>query len=126
MLENPEKLVIIFVIALIIFGPSRLASIGGTIGRTVRDFRNAVRGAQDEFRFTDDTPAAPLDPPALPAPIADPLDTSPAAWSTHATDGSGMPASTGANPSAFAADDAASLASEPTAERLREALQSPR
>jgi len=125
MLENPEKLVIIFVIALIIFGPSRLASIGGTIGKTVRDFRNAVRGAQDEFRFNmDDTPAAAPEPPALPSPNADPIDHAYTDWSTHTSDGA--TASVGPDPSSFSADDAASLASEPTAEALRESLQSPR
>lgn len=50
MFDNPEKLFILFVIALMIFGPSKLASLGASLGRSIRDFRSAVRGAQEEFR----------------------------------------------------------------------------
>src|SRR5438105_15049296 len=79
MFENEFKLLVLLTIALLIFGPSKMASLGGTIGKSIRDFRNAVRGAQDSFREQmadlkesgkEADPAAtdPAVPPALPAP----------------------------------------------------------
>ncbi len=31
------------------FGPQRLAGIGGAVGRAIREFRGAVREAEDEI-----------------------------------------------------------------------------
>lgn len=42
----PELLVIL-VIALLLFGPQRLAGIGAALGKTVREFRNAVRDVEE-------------------------------------------------------------------------------
>ncbi|GBD30627.1 Sec-independent protein translocase protein TatAd [bacterium HR32] len=39
------ELVVILLVALLIFGPSRLAEVGSSLGRAVRDFRKAL---QDE------------------------------------------------------------------------------
>ncbi|MBI2122796.1 MAG: twin-arginine translocase TatA/TatE family subunit, partial [Armatimonadetes bacterium] len=36
-------------IALLIFGPSRLAGIGSALGRAIKEFRGAVRDAEDEM-----------------------------------------------------------------------------
>lgn len=41
------ELVVILLVALLIFGPSRLAEVGSSLGRAVRDFRKAL---QDEGR----------------------------------------------------------------------------
>lgn len=41
---EPWHLVVILVIALIIFGPGKVADIGGTLGKGVKDFREAVEG----------------------------------------------------------------------------------
>jgi len=43
-----QELIIILVIALLIFGPQRLAGIGGALGRAIREFRGAVREAENE------------------------------------------------------------------------------
>ncbi len=43
-----QELIIILVIALLIFGPSRLAGIGGAMGKAIREFRGAVKDAEDE------------------------------------------------------------------------------
>ena len=67
MFDNPEKLFILFVIALMILGPSKLASLGASLGRSIRDFRSAVRGAHDEFRSAVQEHVDSL-APALPAP----------------------------------------------------------
>jgi sec-independent protein translocase protein TatA len=57
---EPWHLIVILVIALIVFGPGRLTEIGGTMGKAVRDFREATEG-----RPTSTTPTAL--PPAEPA-----------------------------------------------------------
>lgn len=137
MFDNPEKLMILLVIALLIFGPSRLAGFGGTLGRTIRDFRNSVRGAQDEARqafgeFTQEATSTMHDmgeavQQALPAP--DPLaDTSfmgGGAEAEHAAVTTEMPAAPLAEAHAVSPDDEdpSSLASEPTAAALREATR---
>jgi sec-independent protein translocase protein TatA len=37
-----KELVIIMVIALLILGPTRLAGLGGALGKTIRDFRKSM------------------------------------------------------------------------------------
>lgn len=73
MFDNPEKLFILFVIALMIFGPSKLASLGASLGRSIRDFRSAVRGAHDEFRSAVQEHVDSI-APALPSPESMSLD----------------------------------------------------
>jgi sec-independent protein translocase protein TatA len=41
---EPGHLIIILAIALIIFGPGRVGELGGTLGRAMRDFRDATEG----------------------------------------------------------------------------------
>jgi len=142
MFDNPEKLFILFVIALMIFGPSKLASLGASLGRSIRDFRSAVRGAHDEFRTAVQEHVDTL-APALPAPepmfgeTAMPAVDYGTAMS-EATPGADAAFATGTDAGATAADpthgadaattpsltedDPASLASEPTAAALRESL----
>jgi len=48
-LFEPHHLILILVIALIIFGPGKIADLGGSLGRGVRDFKKAMD--------TDPTPA---------------------------------------------------------------------
>jgi sec-independent protein translocase protein TatA len=48
------ELIIILVIALLIFGPSRLAGIGSSLGRAIRDFRKGVKEEE-----TDDAAKTP-------------------------------------------------------------------
>ncbi len=38
----PSHLLILLVIILIIFGPSKLGDVGGALGRAIRDFKSAV------------------------------------------------------------------------------------
>jgi sec-independent protein translocase protein TatA len=52
---EPWHLVVIVAIALIVFGPGKVADIGGTLGKGVKDFREAMDGKT--------TPASP-EPPA--------------------------------------------------------------
>src|SRR5262249_5897524 len=46
-----QELVVIFVIALIVFGPKNLPQLGRALGRAMREFRRA----SDEFRSTIET-----------------------------------------------------------------------
>ncbi len=131
MFENPEKLFIIFVIALLIFGPSKLAGMGATIGRTIREFRNAVRGAQETFSMTEDS----YEPTDGPAALPDPGPHSGVTLGGAAT--SGEPGSvdswTGEEGAVVVLESSAdaregpdefsSLVSEPTAHDLRESFK---
>jgi len=45
---GPMELIIILVIVLLIFGAGRLATVGGALGKAVRDFKEAVRGGEEE------------------------------------------------------------------------------
>ena len=49
-LFEPHHLILILVIALIIFGPGKIADLGGTLGRGLRDFKKAMH---------EETPASP-------------------------------------------------------------------
>jgi sec-independent protein translocase protein TatA len=42
------ELMVILVIALVIFGPSKLPQIGSGLGKAIRDFKKGVTGGDDE------------------------------------------------------------------------------
>jgi sec-independent protein translocase protein TatA len=50
MLPNigPVSLILIILIALLIFGPSKLPELGKAFGKTLREFKNATKGLVDE------------------------------------------------------------------------------
>lgn len=124
MFENPEKLFIIFVIALLIFGPSKLAGMGATIGRTIREFRNAVRGAQETFSMSEDQYGTPGESISLPEPVA-PVGVSPGIGTPVSSGQENGEASSGSAARVVGGgeiDEISSLVSEPTAQALRENL----
>lgn len=45
---GPPELIIILVVALLIFGGSRLAGIGKGMGRSIREFKQEVKGVEGE------------------------------------------------------------------------------
>ncbi len=47
---GPTELVIILVIALVIFGPSRLPKIGQSVGRALREFRESTDKVEQEVK----------------------------------------------------------------------------
>lgn len=57
--------VIIAIVALLLFGGTRLAGIGKSAGKAIREFKEETAAAKS------DNPAA-LEPPAQPAPVATP------------------------------------------------------
>jgi len=71
-----QEMVIIGVLALLVFGPSKLPELGRMVGRAMREFRRA----SDEFRSTVETNLHihDVDPPAPslpPVPLAEPTAT---------------------------------------------------
>lgn len=56
---GPGELLLILIIALVFFGPSRLPELGRSLGDAIREFRHALRGGEA------------ADPPAQPAPSAE-------------------------------------------------------
>lgn len=42
------ELILIFVVALLIFGPGRLPEIGGALGKGIQDFRKSFEGKDSE------------------------------------------------------------------------------
>lgn len=46
---QPLHLLVIAIVALIIFGPSRLPEIGRSLGKTLKEFQNATREATQGF-----------------------------------------------------------------------------
>lgn len=70
-----QELVLIFVIALIVFGPKNLPQLGRSLGRAMREFRRA----SDEFRSTIETNLKINEPDPVPEPAAQPAQAEAAA-----------------------------------------------
>ncbi len=86
-----QEMLLIMVLALIVFGPSKLPELGKMIGRAMREFKRA----SDEFRSTVETnlnindvdiPSAPSPSQAEPLPTIAPFMPSPPAGSGAAVD----------------------------------------
>lgn len=45
--DSPEKFVIVFLIALIVLGPSRLPELGRSLGQGIRGFKDSVEGRDE-------------------------------------------------------------------------------
>jgi len=43
----PSHLLILLVIVLLIFGPSKLGDVGGALGKAIRDFKKAVNEPEE-------------------------------------------------------------------------------
>jgi sec-independent protein translocase protein TatA len=46
-LESPWHLLVLGVIALLVFGPKRLPELGSSLGKGLREFRQAIGGERD-------------------------------------------------------------------------------
>lgn len=61
---GPGELIVVLVIALLVLGPKRLPDAGRSVGKGIREFKDAISG-------NDDQPAAiPQPAPAFPAQMA--------------------------------------------------------
>ncbi len=65
-----QELLLIFVIALLVFGPQRLPELGRALGRAMREFRRA----SEEFRSTIETNLQLHEPDPVPAPAVPIVD----------------------------------------------------
>lgn len=54
-----KDLILILIIALLIFGPTRLAGLGSALGKAIHDFRTAVDGDAKEDRSQTKQPPDP-------------------------------------------------------------------
>lgn len=57
-LLSPMHLVIVLVIALLVFGPKKLPEMGRSLGKGIREFRQATSGIKDELSVGLNEPAA--------------------------------------------------------------------
>jgi sec-independent protein translocase protein TatB len=44
-----QELILIFIIALLVFGPKRLPELGRTLGKGIRELKTAIRGVQESI-----------------------------------------------------------------------------
>lgn len=66
-----QELLIILVILALLFGASRVASLGGALGKGIREFRSEARGSEDDESKDQDTVArTPQDESRDPNPAA--------------------------------------------------------
>jgi len=63
----PSHLLILLVIVLIIFGPSKLGDVGGSMGKAIRDFKRAMN--ENEAPAPVKSAANPPDAPAGEKPV---------------------------------------------------------
>jgi len=64
-LASPLHLIVILIIALLLFGPSKLAGLGKGLGEGIRNFRDAMKegsSSSGEAGKTDAANVAPTDP----------------------------------------------------------------
>ncbi len=54
---QPLHLVLILALALIIFGPGKLTGLGGSLGKSIKDFRSAMKDDSDEDKKEGDSAA---------------------------------------------------------------------
>ncbi len=64
---QPTHLLFILVIALLVLGPKRLPEVGRSLGRGMRDFRNALSGDDHHDEIVAETTAQTEDPKPEPA-----------------------------------------------------------
>ncbi|MFN2614077.1 MAG: twin-arginine translocase TatA/TatE family subunit [Actinomycetota bacterium] len=57
--DNPIKILVILLLALLIFGAKRLPEIGRGLGKGLREFRDATKGLGDDVKSAADKPAEP-------------------------------------------------------------------
>ena len=97
-----QELVLIFVIALLVFGPKNLPQLGKSLGRAMREFRKA----SDEFRSTIETNLKinEIDPVPDPTPVATPPEATPEPEAKPSEPSGGRPLVADTSPKADKAD----------------------
>jgi sec-independent protein translocase protein TatA len=57
-LFSPSHLLIILLIILLIFGPSKLGDVGGALGKAIKDFKHAMNEPEDSHTSATTSKAA--------------------------------------------------------------------
>ena len=96
-----QEMVVVGVIALLVFGPSKLPELGRMFGRAMREFRRA----SDEFRTTVETNLHINDP--------DPIITSPLVTEAPPTSSPTLPSGTEATPAEVTSLEGVAVGTEP-------------
>jgi sec-independent protein translocase protein TatA len=55
---GPMEIVIVLVIALVVLGPKRLPATARSVGRSMREFKGAITGSEDQRSEPDALPRA--------------------------------------------------------------------
>jgi sec-independent protein translocase protein TatA len=55
---GPTELIVVLVVALLVFGPKRLPGVGRSLGSGMREFKDAVTGADRDELADADAPDA--------------------------------------------------------------------
>jgi Tat protein translocase TatB subunit len=105
---GPEKLILIFVIALIVLGPDKLPEAARTMGRVVAEFRRVSGGFQSEIRDALNDPKD-----ALTAAVADVRQELNGVRQDLGGFGLGVSGAVGASPTAVTPTPASSLPPAP-------------
>jgi sec-independent protein translocase protein TatA len=61
------ELLLVFVVALVLFGSKRLPGLARSLGRAIAEFRRAAREVTDEIQRAAEPPPSPHAPSAKPA-----------------------------------------------------------
>lgn len=73
---QPTHLVFVLVVALLVLGPKRLPEVGRSLGKGLRDFRNAMSGIEEQITGSEESQWAPT--PTVSSPITPATTTEPA------------------------------------------------
>ncbi len=57
-LFKPTHLLLILIVVLILFGPSKLPQIGSTLGKTIRDFKNSINMTSEDEAGSENKPVS--------------------------------------------------------------------
>jgi sec-independent protein translocase protein TatA len=72
---GPWELIIVLVIVVVIFGAGRIADVGGALGKSVREFRGAVKSPEEKAaeKAAEEAARSPSTAPAVPAATVTPV-----------------------------------------------------
>jgi sec-independent protein translocase protein TatA len=56
---GPLELIVVLIIALIVLGPKRLPEVGRSVGKGMREFKDAISGEHEDEREREKLPGPP-------------------------------------------------------------------
>jgi sec-independent protein translocase protein TatA len=63
---GPTEMIVVGVLALLLFGASRLPQLGRSLGRGIVEFKKGVKGLEDDIDTSDRQSSDPPEPPRPP------------------------------------------------------------